>query len=143
MKKILSGEFFLFCRGWSLIIIEESKKAYSLSCYIICVCLRIVLSNTYCVVVFLCVFLFVCWFLFVFVLCTLCCQFLCVCLRLMHLMLSVSLCLSSSYAPYVVSFSGLSILIAFSVFSNVYFLHVVDIFSPKNKRLNPTIPFFN
>ena len=50
--------------------------------YVLCVCLRIVVSNIYCVV-----------FLF---------------------------CLSSSCEPYVASFSGLSFLIAPSVFSNVY-----------------------
>jgi hypothetical protein len=48
--------------------------------YVICVCLRVVVSNTYCVV-----------FLF---------------------------CFSSSCVPYIASFSGLSILIAPSVFSN-------------------------
>ena len=51
--------------------------------YVICVCLRIVVSNTYCVVFLI--------------------------------------CFSSSCVPYVLIFSGLSILIAPSVFSNVYF----------------------
>ncbi len=50
--------------------------------YVICTCLRIVVSKTYCVV-----------FLF---------------------------CLSSSCVSYVASFSGLSIVIAPSVFSSVY-----------------------
>ena len=57
-----------------------------------CVCLHIVVSNTYCVVFF-------------FVLCILCCQFLCVFLRLVYPMLPVSLCFSSSCVPYVASFS--------------------------------------
>jgi hypothetical protein len=57
-----------------------------MSFYVICVCLRIVMFYTYCVV-FLC--------FFVFILCTLCCVF--VFLRL------------ASCLPYVDSFSGLSI----------------------------------
>ena len=55
--------------------------------YDICVCLHIVVSNTYCVVLYF--------------------------------------CLSSYCVPYTASFSGLSILIAHSVFSNVYLLVVV------------------
>ena len=61
-------------------------KLCSCVVYVISVCLRIVLSYTYCVV-----------FLF---------------------------CLSSSWVPYVVNFSGLFILIAPSVLSNVYFMHI-------------------
>jgi len=52
--------------------------------YVICVCLYIVVLNTYCVVFLVCFY--------------------------------------SSCVPYVVSFSGLSIFIAPSVFSNVYIL---------------------
>jgi hypothetical protein len=51
-----------------------------------------VVFNTYCVLFFI-------------ILCTLCCQFLCVFHHLVHSMLPVSLCFSSSCAPYVASFS--------------------------------------
>ena len=80
-------------------------------------CLRIVLSNTYCVVLCFCfVFLrlmlsvslcfssscvpyVVSFSVFFFVLCTLCCQFLCVFLRLVYPMLSVSLDYPFMIAP--------------------------------------------
>ena len=72
----------------------------------ICVCLHIVVYNTYCVVLFsfVCLSLLypmspvsLCCVLFVLVFCTLCCQFLC-----------VVFCFSSSCVPYVTSFSRLS-----------------------------------
>ena len=71
----------------------------------ICVCLHIVVYNTYCVVLFsfVCLSLLypmspvsLCCVLFVLVFCTLCCQFLC-----------VVFCLSQSFVPYVPSFSVL------------------------------------
>ena len=81
---------------------------------VICVCLGIVLSNTYCVVFLLC-FSSSCvpyvagFSVLFFVLCTLCYQFLCSFLRLVYLMLPVSLFFSSSCVPYVASFSRLLI----------------------------------
>ena len=70
---------------YAILIILTSSFLWEGSCliYVICVSLRIVVSNTYCVVFF-------------FVLCTLCYQFLC-----------VVLCFSSSCVPYVASFSVL------------------------------------
>ena len=70
----------MFCSSFTSSCLQEESCLF----YVICVCLRIVMSNTYSVV-----------FLF---------------------------CLFSSCVPYVASFSGLSILIAPSVFSNVYLL---------------------
>ena len=72
----------------------QQDFATNLKDIIIYICLRTVVSNTYCVA-----------FLFVFVLCTQCCQFLCVFLRLVYPMLPVSLCFSSSCVSYVASFS--------------------------------------
>ena len=73
----------------------------------ICVCLHIVVYNTYCVVLFsfVCLSLLypmspvsLCCVLFVLVFCTLCPQFFC-----------VVFCLSQSFVPNVVSFSELSV----------------------------------
>ena len=65
--------------------------------FFVCVCLRIVVSNTCGVYV-----------LFSFVLCTICCHFLCVFLRFVYHMLPFSLCFSSFCVPYVAIFSVFS-----------------------------------
>jgi hypothetical protein len=82
--------------------------------YVICACLRVVVSNTCCVVFLICfssscVAYVASFSVFFFVLCGLCCQFLCVFLRLVWPMLPVSL--------------GCPFLITHSVFSNVYYGH--------------------
>jgi hypothetical protein len=77
-----------------------SNKPESLSIYIICVCLFIVLSTTYCVVVLSWVF---------FLLCTLCCQFLWVVIK--------------TFILYFVL-----LLISFRIIKTLYFMNMTFIF---------------
>jgi hypothetical protein len=95
--------------------------------------------------------------------CTLCCQFLCIFRRLVYPMLPVSLCFSSSCVPYVASFSvffvvlctlccqflcvfrclvasfsGLSIFIGPSVFTDVY-LTIFIVFNIYSRNTYPVI----
>ena len=59
------------------------------------------------------------------VLCTLCCQFLCIVLFWLPLRYSLIFICPVSCVPYVASFSGLSLWIASSVFSNIYFSQTI------------------
>ena len=94
---------------WSYCVFLRSEYEGSCRIYVICVCLRIVVSTTYCVV-YLCIYV-----LFVFVLCTQCYQ----CLWIVH-----------SWLPLLFSYRVLCtqccqyLWIFPSVFSNVYFRSV-------------------
>ena len=66
----------------------------------VCVCLRIVVSNTYCVVFFFvlcCQFLWIVFVLLVFVLCSLCCQF----LQIVYFCLPLRYSLTFMYSPNI------------------------------------------